>query len=25
LRALATGRAGLRNRRLCDPAPVEGE
>jgi hypothetical protein len=24
-RALATGRAGLRNRRLCDPAPGEGE
>jgi hypothetical protein len=24
-RAPATGRAGLRNRRLCDPAPGEGE
>jgi hypothetical protein len=23
--ARATGRAGLRNRRLCDPAPGEGE
>jgi hypothetical protein len=24
-RAPATGRAGLRNRHLCDPAPGEGE